>query len=77
MITNIDANVGRVLAKLKQLDLEKKTIVIFLSDNGPRTRRTKNDVYPDRYVAGLRGTKTSVYENGKDEEAEHNHCAYC
>jgi arylsulfatase/arylsulfatase A len=64
MITNIDANVGRVLAKLKQLGLEKKTIVIFLSDNGPRTRRTKNDVYPDRYVAGLRGTKTSVYENG-------------
>ncbi|MDP6717923.1 MAG: arylsulfatase, partial [Pirellulaceae bacterium] len=64
MITNIDANVGRVLAKLKQLDIEKKTIVIFLSDNGPRTRRTKNDVYPDRYVAGLRGTKTSVYENG-------------
>ena len=64
MITNIDANVGRVLAKLKQLEIEKNTIVIFMSDNGPRTRRTKNDVYPDRFVAGLRGTKTSVYENG-------------
>ena len=64
MITNIDANVGRLLAKLKQLDLETSTLVIFLSDNGPRTRRTKNDMYPDRYVSGLRGTKTSVYENG-------------
>ena len=64
MITNIDTNVGRVLTKLKQLDLEKNTVVLFLSDNGPRTRRTKNDVYPDRYVSGLRGTKTSVYENG-------------
>ncbi len=64
MIENIDANVGRMLAKLEELGLERNTIVVFLSDNGPRTRRTKNDVYPDRYVAGLRGTKTSVYENG-------------
>jgi arylsulfatase/arylsulfatase A len=64
MIDNIDANVGRVLAKLKELDLEDNTIVIFLSDNGPRNRRTKNDVYPGRWVANLRGTKTSVYECG-------------
>lgn len=64
MITNIDANVGRVLAELERLGISENTIVVFLSDNGPRTRRTKNDVYPGRYVAGLRGTKTSVYENG-------------
>ena len=64
MIENIDANVGRILAKLEQLGLTSNTIVVFLSDNGPRTRRTKDDVYPDRYVAGLRGTKTSAYENG-------------
>ena len=64
MIENIDANVGRMLAKLDELGLRENTIVVFLSDNGPRTRRTKNDVYPDRFVAGLRGTKTSVYENG-------------
>jgi arylsulfatase A len=64
MIENIDANVGRMLAKLEQLGIERDTIVIFLSDNGPRSRRTKNDVYPGRYVANLRGTKTSVYDNG-------------
>lgn len=64
MIENIDANVGRVLKRLKELDLEDNTIVIFLSDNGPRDRRTKNDVYPGRWVANLRGTKTSVYECG-------------
>ena len=64
MITSIDNNVGRILAHLKKLGIEKNTIVIFMSDNGPRTRRTKNDVYPDRYVANLRGTKTSVYDNG-------------
>lgn len=64
MITNIDANVGRLLDTLDQLNLANNTIVIFLSDNGPRTRRTKNDRYPDRYVAGFRGTKSSIYENG-------------
>lgn len=64
MITNIDENVGRMLRTLEQEGIEDNTIVIFLSDNGPRDRRTKNDVQPGRYTAGLRGTKTSVYENG-------------
>ena len=64
MIDNVDANVGRILAKLKELGIENNTLVIFLSDNGPRDRRTKNDAYPGRWVANLRGTKTSVYECG-------------
>lgn len=64
MIESIDTNVGRMLARLKQLGIERDTIVVFLSDNGPRTRRTTNDRYPDRYVAGLRGTKITLYENG-------------
>lgn len=64
MIASVDANVGRIMDTLEELGLEEDTILIFMSDNGPRTRRTKNDKYPGRYVAGLRGTKTSVYENG-------------
>lgn len=64
MIDNIDSNVGRILAKLKELGIENNTLVIFMSDNGPRDRRTKNDVYPGRWVANLRGTKTSVYDCG-------------
>jgi arylsulfatase A len=64
MIDNIDYNVGRVLDRLKDLGIEDNTIVVFLSDNGPRNRRTKNDVYPGRWVSNLRGTKTSVYECG-------------
>lgn len=64
MISSIDYNVGRVLDKLKELGLEDNTIVIFLSDNGPRHRRTKNDYFPGRWVANLRGTKTSVYDAG-------------
>ncbi|WP_303317297.1 arylsulfatase [Flavivirga abyssicola] len=64
MLDNIDYNVGRVIKTLKSLGIEDNTIVIFLSDNGPRHRRTKNDSYPGRWVANLRGTKTSVYDAG-------------
>ena len=34
MITNIDDNVGRLLAKLKEWELERDTLVIFMTDNG-------------------------------------------
>ncbi len=34
MVESLDQGVGRVLDKLKELDLEQKTIVIFFSDNG-------------------------------------------
>ncbi len=64
MMARIDYNVGRVLNQVKNQGIEEQTIIIFLSDNGPRQRRTKNDVYPGRWVANLRGTKTSVYEAG-------------
>ena len=34
MVTNIDDNVGRLLAKLKELEIERNTLVIFMNDNG-------------------------------------------
>ncbi len=34
MVETLDTNVGRILDGLKQMDLEKNTIVIFSSDNG-------------------------------------------
>jgi arylsulfatase A-like enzyme len=34
MVESLDTSVGRVLAKLKELDLESNTIVVFTSDNG-------------------------------------------
>lgn len=55
MITNIDDNVGMLLQKLDELNLSENTLVIFLVDNGPNGRR---------YVAGMRGKKTEVYEGG-------------
>ena len=55
MITNIDDNVGRLLAHLDAHDLARDTLVVFMTDNGPTTRL---------YHAGLRARKGSVYENG-------------
>lgn len=55
MVENIDTNVGRVLDRIRDLGLEKDTIVIFMGDNGPQQ---------PRYNAGLRGLKGSVYEGG-------------
>ena len=34
MVTNIDENVGRLMRKLKEWDLEDNTILIFMTDNG-------------------------------------------
>ena len=53
MITNIDDNVGRLFERLDALGLTDNTIVVYLHDNGPNGRR---------YVAGMRGQKSEVYE---------------
>ena len=55
MIENIDENVGKLFARLDTLGLTDDTLVLFMVDNGPNSRR---------YVAGLKGSKTSVYEGG-------------
>lgn len=55
MIENIDENVGKLLQKLDDLQLAQNTIVIFLTDNGAQQ---------DRFSAGERGQKGSVYEGG-------------
>ncbi len=34
MVTNLDANIGRVLARVAQLGMEQDTVVVFTSDNG-------------------------------------------
>ena len=55
MITNVDQNVGRLFEKLKAWDLTRDTLVIFLVDNGPNSRR---------FVGPWRGSKTQVHEGG-------------
>ncbi len=55
MVERIDRNLGRLLDRLKELDLANDTVVFFMSDNGGVSRAFK---------AGLRGGKASVYEGG-------------
>ena len=52
---NIDWNVGRVLSTLQEQGLEEKTIVIYLSDNGPNSWR---------WNEGMKGRKGSTDEGG-------------
>ncbi len=55
MNANIDWNVGRILDRLHALDLDRRTIVVFFSDNGPNSWR---------YNGGMKGRKGSVDEGG-------------
>ncbi len=55
MIETLDKSVGKILKKLKKLNLEKDTIVIFFSDNG--------HVGPKNGLP-FRGCKGDLYEGG-------------
>lgn len=58
LVENVDENIGRLLAKLDELDLAEKTVVFFLSDNGAEGREGS------RYNAGMRGMKGTAHEGG-------------
>jgi arylsulfatase A-like enzyme len=62
MITNVDENVGRLLARLKEMGLEENTIVIFMTDNGTALNYT--ELTRAAYNAGMRGFKGSEYDGG-------------
>lgn len=64
MITRLDIYVGRILDLLKELGLEKKTIVIFASDNGTSHLKAEVDADFFQSVHPLRGLKGSLYEGG-------------
>lgn len=56
MVEGMDQAVGRVLAKLEQLNISDRTVVFFFSDNGGVESRAFN--------GGLRRGKGWVYEGG-------------
>ena len=63
MISRMDGDIGRILALLATLDLDKKTLVIFTSDNGPH-KEGGNDPAFFNASGGLRGIKRDLYEGG-------------
>jgi len=63
MVTLLDKQVGEVLAKLKELGLEKNTLVLFSSDNGPHQEGGADPDYFDSN-GPLKGYKRDLYEGG-------------
>jgi arylsulfatase A-like enzyme len=75
MVESLDESVGRIISRLKELGLDRNTIVIFCSDNGGMS--AANFGNPGRTVSGdrldqafstsnlpLRGAKGFLYEGG-------------
>ena len=63
MITRMDSDVGRLIELLKELKLDRKTLVIFTSDNGPHSEGGHQHEYFDAN-GPLRGFKRDLYEGG-------------
>ena len=62
-IEDLDANIGRLLARLKELDLEKNTFVLFTSDNGGLSVEEGANT-PATSNAPLRNAKGFLHEGG-------------
>jgi arylsulfatase A-like enzyme len=63
MVTRMDEGVGRVLEALKAKGLDRDTIVLFTSDNGPHKEGGADPEFFDSN-GPLRGLKRDLYEGG-------------
>lgn len=77
VVEEIDWSAGEVLRTLRELGLDRNTIVIFTSDNGPWTRYPE-EIFRKEYgtepwhtgsSGPLRGSKMGTYEGGVREPA--------
>lgn len=70
MVTRLDSDVGRLLALLKELNLDNNTLVMIAGDNGssfdPKSQMGKRF---DQAANGLRGFKRELYEGGLRQAA--------
>lgn len=63
MIGRLDRDVGRVLERLKQHGIDRDTLVLFSSDNGPHREGGHDPEFNDSN-GRLRGIKRDLYEGG-------------
>ncbi len=67
MITNIDENIGRLVAKLDETKIAADTVIVFMTDNGTAAgvggRRGEEGSWKG-FSAGMRGKKGSEYDGG-------------
>jgi arylsulfatase A len=64
MVSRIDEYVGRIMATLKELNLDDNTLVLFTSDNGPTFVVGGADSAFFHSAGPFRGLKQDVYEGG-------------
>ncbi|HCR30159.1 MAG TPA: arylsulfatase [Opitutae bacterium] len=70
VIETIDWSAGRILQELDELGIDKSTLVVFTSDNGPwhnlpdRMLQAGNERWHTGNAGLLRGAKGSTYEGG-------------
>lgn len=67
MIASVDESVGRILNTLNELNLDRKTLVVFTSDNGGVGGYVREGIKPNGDItdnAPLRGGKGMLYEGG-------------
>ncbi len=63
MMTKADRGVGQLMSLLKELNLDKNTIVLFSSDNGPHKEGGHDPVFFDSN-GPLKGFKRDLHEGG-------------
>lgn len=64
-ITDLDAQVGRIVQEVERLGLKEKTLILFSSDNGPESISSTAAGHAAAGSAGpFRGRKRSLYEGG-------------
>ncbi len=62
MITLLDADIGRLRTRLKELRIDTNTVIFFTSDNGPHAEGVDPKFHAS--AGPLRGLKRDLYEGG-------------
>src|SRR5436305_12661182 len=63
MIVRMDRDIGALVDRLHARGLERRTLVLFVSDNGPHQEGGGDPVF-FKSSGGLRGIKRDLYEGG-------------
>ena len=63
MVSRLDFEVGQIVDQLKKLGIDRDTLVLFTSDNGPHREGGNDPAFHDSN-GPLRGIKRDLYEGG-------------
>ena len=63
MITRMDGDIGRIAERLRAKGIDRRTLLVFTSDNGPH-KEGGGDPEFFKSSGGLRGIKRDLYEGG-------------